>query len=193
MGRMIIMLALLTSMGLGTAKAQRCLPGQIGVEIAAGTVDGFILRDRQKAYSYWSGVSLTRYMNKGRSWNFGMEYLHKDYKYRTTLIPMSQYTGGVEYRLPLIGDRRSNFLLVVGVGALFGYETCGTDDKRLFDGATLLNGDSFIYVGTLSVQGEAFLTDRIIVMLRVRERFAYGSSIGAYHTQLSVGLRFIVN
>ena len=74
-----------------------------------------------------------------------------------------------------------------------GYETSNWGNKLLFDGATLRNKDAFIYGGAITVELEAYLTDRIIVLVNTRERILWGSSIGKFHTQFGIGLKFIIN
>ena len=40
---------------------------------------------------------------------------------------------------------------------------------------------------------EAYLTDRVALLLNARERALFGSDIGKFHTQVSLGLKFIIN
>ena len=40
---------------------------------------------------------------------------------------------------------------------------------------------------------EAYLTDRIALLVSARERALFGSDIGKFHTQVSLGLKFIIN
>lgn len=105
---------------------------------------------------------------------------------------MAQFTGEAGYNLSLFADRGRNVTLRAGVAALAGYEISGWGDKRLKDGALLLNQDRFIGGGTLSLTLEGFLSDRVILLLKVRERCIFGSPTGAFHTQVGFGFRFIV-
>ena len=61
------------------------------------------------------------------------------------------------------------------------------------DGSTLLDKDCFIYGGALTLELETYLTDRVALLLSARERALFGSDIGKFHTQVSVGLKFIIN
>ena len=63
--------------------------------------------------------------------------------------------------------------------------------KFLLDSSTLLNKDCFIYSGSLTL--EAYLTDQIALLVSARERALFGSDIGKFHTQVSLGLKFIIN
>lgn len=51
----------------------------------------------------------------------------------------------------------------------------------------------FIYGGALTLELEVYLTDRVALLLNVRERALFGSDIGKFHTQVSLGLKFIIN
>ena len=94
----------------------------------------------------------------------GGEYLHKKYDYKD--IPVEQFTAEGGYYLKFLSDRRKTFFLSLGLSALAGYETSNRGDKLLPDGATLLDKDCFIYGGAL---------------------------IGKFHTQVGMGLKFIIN
>ena len=48
------------------------------------------------------------------------------------------------------------------------------------------------YLG-LTLELEAYLTDRIALLVSARERALFGSDIGKFHTQVSLGLKFIIN
>ena len=63
----------------------------------------------------------------------------------------------------------------------------------LFDGSRLANKDAFIYGGAVSLELEAYLADRIALLLNVRERCLWGGSTGRFHTQFGVGIKFIIN
>lgn len=183
--------------GLIEASAQRGLPGQIGIGLSCGTVDGFLMRDERMCYRYWIGVDAVRY-NRGQSyWNFSAHYLQKDHVYDGALgkevIPMAQFTAEAGYNLPLLRDKGRNITLFGGVNALAGYETIRWGDKMLDDGATLPNGDGFIYGFSFSASLEGYVSDRVILMLRVRQRCAFGSSKGVLRIQPGLGIRFLIN
>lgn len=85
------------------------------------------------------------------------------------------------------------FFLSLGLSALAGYETSNQGDKLLPDGATLLDKDCFIYGGALTLELETYLTDRVVLLVNARERMLFGSDIGKFHTQVGMGLKFIIN
>lgn len=88
---------------------------------------------------------------------------------------------------------RKTFFLSLGLSALAGYETSNQGDKLLPDGATLLDKDCFIYGGALTLELETYLTDRVVLLVNARERMLFGSDIGKFHTQVGMGLKFIIN
>ena len=91
-----------------------------------------------------------------------------------------------------IGQAKDLFLSL-GLSALAGYEVSNKSEKLLPDGSTLLDKDCFIYGGALTLELEAYLTDRIALLVNARERALFGSDIGKFHTQVSLGLKFIIN
>ena len=104
-----------------------------------------------------------------------------------------QFTAEGGYYLKFLSDRRKTFFLSLGLSALAGYETSNRGDKLLPDGATLLDKDCFIYGGALTLELETYLTDRVVLLINARERMLFGSDIGKFHTQVGMGLKFIIN
>lgn len=172
--------------------AQRCLPGQTGVQLGGGACGGFLLRDGYGAWSFHAELSVVRYVRKTRYWEFGVGYLRKDYPYREAMLPKEQFTAGAGYFVPIVHDRRDNFMAMTGVSGLLGYETGNRGEKRLYDGAALKNRNNFIYGGEITLSGEAYLCDRAVLLLMLRERIMGGSSVSCFHTLLGVGLRIMI-
>ena len=109
------------------------------------------------------------------------------------LVPMAQFTAEAGYNHPLISDRGRNISLFAGLAGVAGYETTNWGDKHLRDGATLRSDDSIIYGGRLSASLEGYLSNRVIVLLNLREYCTFGSSTGTFHTTWGIGFRFIIN
>ena len=172
----------------GQANAQRYLPGMRGLELRGGFVDGV-----QKPLNYYAGVGLSTYTKKGNRWVFGAEYLTKQYEYKNIQVPKAQITAEGGYYVKFLSDHSKTFFLSIGGSALAGYETSNWGDKLLPDGATLRNKDSFIYGGAITLELETYLSDKIVLLPNARERVLWGSSIGHFHTQFGVGLKFIIN
>lgn len=191
--RIFILLAAAGLLGpAAELSAQRCLPGQTGVQLGGGACGGFLLRDGYGAWSFHAELSVVRYVRKTRYWEFGVGYLRKDYPYREAMLPKEQFTAGAGYFVPIVHDRRDNFMAMTGVSGLLGYETVNRGEKRLYDGAALKNRNNFIYGGEITLSGEAYLCDRAVLLLMLRERIMGGSSVSCFHTLLGVGLRIMI-
>ncbi|WP_417173396.1 conjugal transfer protein TraO [Alistipes finegoldii] len=176
----------------GQADAQRCLPKMRGIELRGGMADGFCTSASRDA-GYYFGVAMHRYTKHADKWVFGVEYLSRYYPYKQGRIPTAQFTaeGGYYYRF--FADPSHTFLFYLGGSALTGYETVNWGDKRLYDGSTIRNRDRFLYGGAVTLEVEAYLTDRIILSLSGRERCLWGTTTGHFHTQYGLGVKFIID
>lgn len=174
------------------AHAQRYLPGMKGLQVTAGMADGFHWNGKSD-FAYHIGAAYSVYTKNANRWVIGGEYLEKRYDYKDMRIPVQHFTAEGGYFLNFLSDRRKTFFLSARLSALAGYETSNRGEKLLPDGSTLLNKDAFIYGATLTLELETYLTDRMILLLNVRERAMFGSSIGTFHTQVAVGMKFIIN
>lgn len=179
-------------LNVNQAQAQRYLPGQKGLQITGGMVDGWYFND-DKETGYYFGAALSTYTKNGNRWVVGAEFMNKDFKYREVTVPVAQFTGEAGYYIKLLSDRRKTFFLSFGLSAALGYETTNWGDKKLYDGAIITHDDKFIYGGAVTLELETFLTDRIILLINGRERGLFGGNIGKFHTQFGVGLKFIIN
>lgn len=174
------------------AHAQRYLPGMKGLQVTADMADGFHWNGKSD-FAYHIGAAYSVYTKNANRWVIGGEYLEKRYDYKDVRIPIQQFTAEGGYYLNFLSDRRKTFFLSAGLSALAGYETSNRGNKLLPDGSTLLNKDAFVYGGALTLELETYLTDRMVLLLNVRERAMFGSSIGTFHTQVAVGMKFIIN
>ena len=170
------------------SNAQRYLPGQRGIQLTAGTVNGI---NPQRAF--YCGVALSTYTQNDSRWVFGAEFLQKQLDYEQIQIPVAQFTGEAGYYYSFLSDPSKTFLLSIGASGLAGYEISNWGNKALFDGATLTNKDTFVYGGALTLELETFISDRIILLINARERILWGSSIGKFSTQLGTGIKIIFN
>jgi hypothetical protein len=188
----IVLLMTLCLALIGQAHAQRYLPGQKGLQFTASAVDGFNLEKGDKQ-AFSGGIALATYTKGGNRWVFGGEYLQKSYLYKTELIPTSQFTleGGYYYKF--LSNPGKTFFFSVGASAMAGYETVNWGESLLFDGSTITSDDNFLCGGAVTFEIETFLSDRIVLLLNVRERILGGSSISLFHTEIGAGLKFIIN
>ena len=174
------------------AHAQSYLPGMKGLQVTAGMADG-VHWNSNTDFAYHIGAAYSVYTKNANRWVIGGEYLHKRYDYKDMQIPVEQFTAEGGYYLKFLSDRRKIFFLSAGLSALAGYETSNRSEKLLPDDSTLLDKDCFIYGGVLTLELEAYLTDRVALLLNARERMLFGSDIGKFHTQVGIGLKFIIN
>ena len=158
-------------LNLNQAHAQRYLPGMKALQVTAGMADGV----------HWNS-------DTDFACHFGAAY-----SVYTKNANREQFTAEGGYYLKFLSDRRKTFFLSLGLSALAGYETSNRGDKLLPDGATLLDKDCFIYGGALTLELETYLTDRVVLLVNARERMLFGSDIGKFHTQVGMGLKFIIN
>lgn len=188
--RIFILLAAAGLLGpAAELSAQRCLPGQTGVQLGGGACGGFLLRDKYGAWSFHAELSVVRYVRKTRYWEFGAGYLPVS---GSDAAQRAVY-GRVGYFVPVARDRRDNFLVTAGLSGVLGYETVNRGGKRLYDGATLVSGNGFVYGGEIALRGEAYLCDRVALLLTLRERVTGGSSVARFHTLLGAGLRIMIH
>lgn len=185
---LIASIAMLSLFG-GEAMAQRLLPGMSAVEVRADMVDGFYTgNSRDCGYSF--GVYYHYLKGNANTWSFGGEYLqtYKPYGEKGR-IPVAQFTGEIGYNLHLISDYSQTFHLYGGVSGLAGYETVNWGESKLKDGATLHNGDAFIYGGAVTLSADFFLSDNFAIGANVKERFVFGNDTGHFRFSYGVQLK----
>ena len=185
----VAMLALFT----GQAHAQRCLPKMKGIEIRGGMTDGFHTKADRAETGYYLGAGLATYTKGGNKWVYAGEYLLRNYPYRDKHIPMAQFTAEGGFYYNFLSDARKIFFFYIGGSALAGYETVNWGENMLYDSSRLRHKDAFIYGGAVSLEVESYITDRLALLVNVRERILWGGSTGHFHAQFGVGLKVIIN
>lgn len=177
----------------GEAYAQRLLPGMRGIQVTSGMVDGFYSSSTRSETGYYFGAAIATYAKHGDKWVFGGEYLARYHPYKDSRLPVAQFTAEGGYYLNVLSDPSKTFFLSLGGSAVAGYETINWGDKLLFDGSTLENRDRFVYGGAITLEVEAYLTDRVVLLFTGRERILFGSDMTKFHAQFGVGLRFMID
>ena len=188
----ITLVSILSLVLMGQAHAQRYLPGQKGIQVTGGFVDGFNL-DKKDGQAFFGGIALSTYTKNGNRWTFGGEYLQKSYEYKDKLIPLSQITAEGGYYYKVLSDPSKTVFFSVGASAMAGYETINWGKELLFDGATITTKDNFLYGGAVSFEIETYLTDKLVLLLNARERILLGTDINKFHTQVGIGIKFLIN
>ena len=187
------LLTAMLALTAGQASAQRCLPQMKGIEAKVGMADGVYDGKSDCKAGYYAGLGLSGYTKGGDKWTVGAEYLQVHQPYRSTSVPIAQMTGEAGYAYNFLSDKSKTVLFYVGGSGLVGYESVNWGTKTLSDGATLQNDGAFIYGGAVALETEIYLSDAIALTASVKERCVWGNSTGHFHTQLGVGMKFIIN
>ena len=175
---LFILTVAMLSLFAGEAYAQRDLPGQTGVQFTTGGVNHFLSWKSGGERHYFTSLAFT-HTNRNRScW---------------LAIPKAQFTGELGYFIPVLSDKGRNVCFRIGLSVLGGFETVNWGTSLLPDGAAVTNGDCFIYGGGLTAAFDVWLTDRIILLMQVKERALFGTDAGNFHTQIGLGVRLIIN
>lgn len=174
-------------LSVNEVSAQRYLPGQTGIQVTGGMTDG-----DYKLENYHAGIAYSKYTRNGNRWLYGAEFLNTCSSYNSIQIPVNQFTGELGYYINLLSDKRKNFFFSLGVSAIAGYETVNWGDKKLMDGSLITDEDQFIYGGAISFEIESYLTDRIALLLNVKERILWGSDVKQFHNQIGLGIKYIL-
>lgn len=182
----------LLALAIGQADAQRCLPGMKGVQFTADMADGFYSSANRNDAGFAFGLSVSTYTKGGNQWKFGGEIMQRYYPYRNTRIPLAQYTGEGGYYYNFFSDPTKVLFLNIGGSALMGYEAVNGGKRLLNDGAALQGYESFIYGGAVTLEAEAYLSDKVVVLFRLRERVLWGSAASNFHTQYGLGIKIIL-
>ena len=138
-------------------------------------------------------VRASRYAKNADKWVFGAEFLNRYYPYKSERIPVAQFTAEGGYYYKFLADPSRTFFFYLGGSALAGYESVHRGERRLYDGSTLRHRDRFLYGGAVTLEVDAYLTDRIILSLTGRERILWGTTTGHFHAQFGLGVKFIIH
>ena len=93
MKRNFLFIILLLALFTGQAEAQRRLPGMKAVRFTTEMTDGFYSRANRHDAGYAFSLAVSTCTGNGNQWMFGGEMLKRNIPYRSTHIPLSQYTG----------------------------------------------------------------------------------------------------
>ncbi|MDR1056116.1 MAG: conjugal transfer protein TraO, partial [Prevotellaceae bacterium] len=76
-----------------------------------------------------------------------------------------------------------------------GYEAVNLNEKRLSTGAVINNQNqgAWIYGGAIALETEYYLDDKYVLLLFAKERLYGGSNVSMLHTQIGLGIKFILD
>jgi hypothetical protein len=167
-----------------TLPAQRYLPGMKGVQVAGGIIE-------RSGYFVHAGIS--KYTKSQNRTLFDIEYLQRNYEYENEKIPVMQFTGEAGYYFRFFSDNTQSFFLAFGAHIGTGYESVNLNERNLSTGAVISNRDAWIYGGAIALEAEYYLDDKYVLLLFAKERLYGGSSVSMFHTQLGLGIKFILD
>lgn len=188
----LLLVVVLLALALGQAKAQRCLPGMKGIQLTADMVDGFYSKSNHNDAGFAFGLAVSTYAKNENKWVFGTEIMQRYYPYRSTRIPLGQYTAEGGYYYNFFSDPGKIVFLNLGVSGMLGYESVNGGKKLLADGAALHKCESFIYGGAVTLEVEAYLSDKVVLLLHFRERILWGTASKHFYTQYGLGIKYIL-
>lgn len=187
----LLLLTLLLAVTAGRAAAQRCLPGMKGIQFSADMVDGFYSPAGNDGTGYAFSLAFFNYVKNGNKWEYGMEYVRRNCRYRTVGVPMEQYTADAGYSLNLQSSPGKVFFLNAGLSGVIGYEDVNGGRSTLYDGASLSKCSAFIYGCAATLEAEVFVTDNIATAARLRGRVLWGGASGVFHCLYGVSLKYV--
>lgn len=185
----IVMLFVLAVAFTTTMHAQRLLPGQRGLQLSLGLpISESKLFDNG---NFIAGVSLTINHKRTNHWFIGLEYSKKHFTYRNEQIPVETFVLEGGYMVNLFADAGKNLLLNTGITAVGGYEVINRSESLLYDGATLLDKDSFVYGGAYHLTLDLFVTDNLILFIKGKCNVLWNSDVEMFRPQIGAGIRVI--
>lgn len=187
----LLLLTLLLAVTAGRTAAQRCLPGMKGVQFSAGMVDGFYSPAGNDGTGYAFSLAFFNYVKNGNKWEYGVEYVRRNCRYRTVGVPLEQYTANAGYFHNLLSSNGKVFFLNAGLSGVIGYEEVNGGKGTLYDGASLSRCSAFIYGCAATLEAEVFITDNIAAATRLRGRAMWGGASGAFHCLYGISLKYV--
>lgn len=169
--------------------AQRLITGQRGLQFSFGLpVSESKLFDNG---NFIAGISLTINHKRANHWLVGLEYSKKHFVYRPEQIPVETFVVEGGYMVNLFADAGKNLLLNSGVSAVGGYEVINRSESLLYDGATLMDKDSFVYGGAYHVVLDMFVTDNLILFIKGKCNVLWNSDVEMFRPQIGIGIRIV--
>lgn len=129
--------------GFISAKAQRLIPKQQGIELIASVplIKGAKIFSKEQ----W-GVGVS-YLKRASYAFLLAEYEEQRLAYRDYEVPMHDVLLQVGYMPPLSSDKGKNIFAYLGGSSLGGYEELNEEKSLLPDGVTLLDRSRLVYEG----------------------------------------------
>jgi len=188
MKKFIMLLACLVAIATST-HAQRLIPGQRALQLSVG-----VPISESKLFGkgdFTVEMAITINHKRANYWLFGLEYSKKNYDYRDIKIPSETFAFEGGYILNLFSDASKTLFFNTGVTAVAGYETVNRNEKLLFDGATLVENDNFVYGAAYHLALDIFATNNVVLFMKGKCNVFWGSDMDIFRTQIGTGIRII--
>ena len=162
-----------------------------GIQLTGGLSDNMRWKNGD-GFGYHAGIAVSTYTKNAHHWVVGVEYLEKRYGYRDCLYPASQFTGEGGYYLNFLSDRKKTFFAALGLSALAGYETVNWGESccRTAPGSRMrtISSTGCAHAGGCPLRdGQDCLAGK-----RSPTGAGSASTAGKFHTQVGVGIRFMI-
>ncbi len=187
--RRFLLLTLSALCFIVSAKAQRLIPHQRGIELSLGVP---VIKGKQlfQKEQMTATLSLMQYFRQGNYAFLSAEYEEQNYRYRASLVPCKDYLLQLGYMHALLSDKGKNLFFYLGASAIGGYEELNEDNALLYNGTKLLDKSNFVYGSALQSSVELFLTDNIVLSLKGQARLIFGTDLNRLRPAFSLGLKF---
>ncbi|WP_181369447.1 conjugal transfer protein TraO [Flavobacterium album] len=162
--------------------------GPVGFEIGAGTFDA---GSPMKNFSL--NAAMVVYGSGGNYQRYGLEYAHRQYHYQDLPVPYESYILEAGYSLQLLGNPARSLALNAGLGAVAGYESYNKGKREFPDGARLHDRDGIPYGVQGTVSFEAWISDRIVLVLQGSCKALWGTSAKQLRPLSVIGIRYNLN
>lgn len=182
--RWILLIAVLL-VPFSEMKAQRLIPGQVGIEIQAG-----ILQAEFPVQDYYINVGLVTYRKNGNYLSTNLQYNVQCPEYKNELISHETYLFEAGYVFFLFGNSTRSLNLNAGIQGVLGFELINKGEKILYDGAVLERTEDFLYGAGTKLSLEKFLSNHIMVLLQAKMNAVWGTTMGTIRPSLGLGIRY---
>ncbi len=188
MKKFVFLLVCFAAIAVST-HAQRLIPGQRGLQLSIGVpvTENNLFSDG----NITAEIAMTINHKRANHWLFGLEYSKKNFAYRSELIPAETVSFEGGYMLNLFSDRSKTVLLNTGLTGVAGYETINRNEKLLYDGATLLEEDNFVYGGAYHLALDIYPMDNLVLFVKGKCKVLWGSDVEMFRPSVQSGIRII--
>ncbi|MNK22292.1 Conjugative transposon protein TraO [compost metagenome] len=180
--------AVLAVVACQDAWSQRMVGGTFGLEAGAGMFSA-----RQPLKDFSLNAALVAYTSKGNYQRYGLEYGHREHRYRGRPLSQETFMLDAGYVLRLFGSGSRSFSINAGLSGAVGYESFNRGDKVLPDGALLLERDGLVYGVQVLMSLEFFVSDRIVLLLQGKALALWDTSQKQFRPSSGMGIRINLN